>query len=720
MNQPSPSLDTCAHEPIHIPGSIQPHGALLAFDGGLRLVAWSANTLALLGVEPALGNTPETFGFKADIIASLHEAAQLMGTDETAPMVLELERNHVTFDVVIHAHLNRIIVEFESRNLSADEAASFARKAHRTIDRLKRQKNIEILLQTAVEEIQKLTGFDRVMAYIFRYDDSGDVVAEKCRADLDPYVGRRYPASDIPAQARRLYVLNTLRLIADVNYQPAPLIGLGDTEALDMSHCILRSVSPIHIEYLHNLGVQASMSVSIIVNGRLWGMIACHHMSTLQIPYSIRMACDVIAQIMASNVSSIQDRERAELNEQVADIRASFTDTLLNEDDVLRALSVHANALKTTLAADALVIAQQGKLMAFGDLDKDLASDILALLPTTGDDLIAWHTRREWPHALQARIGTWVGLLALRFDAVLGGWILALRLEQIETVRWGGRPEKEVTPGPMGPRLTPRGSFAEWKEIVRDSAEPWDNTRLEAARDLLTSLLRISSMRHAEIDRARRQLMAILGHDLRDPLNTIHVAAHLIKEGSSQGKMTEIIRNSSSRMERLIAQVLDMSRLESGIGLGINPSENDVTGMLGTLIDEAKIAHPGVEYKVDMPVSLHWQVDIDRLAQAANNLLSNARHHGNPNSNITLAARCDANHLCIEVSNEANAIDPDTLAGLFSPFKRSSSTTRRAGLGLGLYIAKEIIEGHKGKLTYHYQAPYVTFRMTLPINTRDD
>lgn len=715
INSQSPiTLANCAHEPIHIPGSIQPHGALLVFNNTLQLISWSENARALLGLPLTLHASIESLALNDDILDALKDTLVSMEDGEIAPIAVEARYQESIFDVVIHTHLNRIIIEFERRELSSDAVASFALKAHRAIDRLKRQKNLNALLQVAVEEIQKLTGFDRVMAYMFRHDDSGDVVAEKRRDDLDAYIGRRYPASDIPAQARRLYTLNTLRLIADINYKPVPLVGEQDGSPLDMSHCILRSVSPIHIEYLQNMGVGASMSVSIIVNGRLWGMLACHHMSALQIPYSIRMACDVIAQIIASNVVSLQEHARAELNAQASKIRIALVETLLNEDDVLRAFSSHAEALKQTLAADAIAVSQQGKLMIAGDIPLDIVAEIHELLPSEGDDLVLWQSRSEWPQALQALIDKWVGLLALRFDPVTNGWILAFRLEQIETVNWGGKPEKDIKPGPLGPRLTPRGSFDEWKEIVRDSAEPWDTMRLETARDLLSALLRVSNQRHAETDRARVQLMAILGHDLRDPLNSINLAAHFIKEDGEEGRMGNIIRNSSSRMERLISQVLDMSRLGTGIGLSIRPTRTNVIAVLNNLIDEARVAHPGVNYRAEVPDDLHWSIDADRLAQAVGNLLSNARHHGQPNASIRLTISHDENNLMIEVSNEANEIDPDVVANLFSPFKKSSSTRGRAGLGLGLYIAKEIITGHQGELTYHYQEPHVIFRVVVP------
>lgn len=181
----------------------------------------------------------------------------------------------VTFDLIVHRCDKAVAAEFERHIPAVSHPAAFAVKAHRGMDRLRRQRTIQSLLEVAVQELQERNGFDRVTAYRFGHDGSGEVVAESRRNDLEPFLNLRYPASDIPPQARRLYVINTLRLIADVRSTPVPLrAGGSETQTLDMSHCVLRSVSPVHIDYLTNMGVRASMSVSIVIDGRLWGLPA--------------------------------------------------------------------------------------------------------------------------------------------------------------------------------------------------------------------------------------------------------------------------------------------------------------------------------------------------------------------------------------------------------------------------------------------------------------
>ena len=713
------TLANCADEPIHIPGSIQPHGVLFAFDVDLKLAAWSANAASLLSTTPALGMAAAALDLPSGSLDLLREIQAELIDGCAMPTAMEVSAGGLEYDCIVHAHLGRVVAEFERRHQSSDVVASFALKAHGAIERLKRHQTIEALLNLAVTQVRQLTGFDRVMAYRFRHDDSGDVVAEARDESLEPFLGRRYPASDIPAQARRLYLINTLRMITDVDYTPVPMLGRDGDAPLDMSHAVLRSVSPIHVEYLHNMGVAASMSISIVANGKLWGMLACHHMSPHQVPYSIRMAADVFAQVLASTVQTLESRTEAAAVEEGAELGSRLLETMSHEDDLLTALEQHAPVLREVLEAHSLIMTQHGDIRCHGSITPELAQAIVQSIPDHDLALSQRNSLDDWPEALRPAVGSCVGMLVLSFDGASRAMLLALRPEQVEAVRWAGRPEKEIVAGPLGPRLTPRGSFDEWRETVRGRAEPWDATSLTIASQLLSKVSRFLAARNAEIERARMELMAMLGHDLRDPLQAINMAGALIERGTQSELIGRRIQSSSNRMQRLIGHVLDMSRINGGIGLGLEQRPTALHELVRELADDSAAAHPGSVFNVEIAEPVTASVDADRVVQVLANLLSNARQHGDPGAPITLSLRRDGGDAVLAVRNRGAAIDDALASRLFDPFKHTSlnKARNRGGVGLGLYIAQQIVLGHHGTMGYHYQAPDVVFTVRLPTDT---
>jgi light-regulated signal transduction histidine kinase (bacteriophytochrome) len=498
-----------------------------------------------------------------------------------------------------------------------------------------------------------------------------------------------------------------------------------------MSHAVLRSVSPIHIEYLTNMGVLSSMSISIVVQGRLWGMLACHHLAPHQVPYSLRMACDVIAQILAASVQTLLTREHAQRLESAALLRARFVEHTTHSDDLVASLSELLPPLAQAFEAQGALVAEGSKLWTHGELSHDAARALVQWLDQQGESrtdaqIVDIHRRDDLPPELAGVLQAWCGLLALPFDRLSGGWLVFLRKEQVETIQWGGRPEKEYTPGPLGMRLTPRGSFDVWRQTVRGIAVAWDGTEREMARQLLDELMRVTAHRVAELNRARNQLLAVLGHDLRDPLHSISMAARVLEQsqngpGSAGNRLGQRIQSSSTRMQRLVSQVLDMTRLQGGLGLGLQFVETDLAPLIHDLLDESSMAHPGTRFEKRIASPLMATVDVDRMAQVVTNLVSNARHHGGVGELIRIDARHEGDGVVLEVRNVGNEIPADLAGLLFNPFKRQSLGNQRnkTGLGLGLYIAHEIVQSHGGTIGYRFDAPHVVFTVRFPARPPD-
>lgn len=716
QSHPPVTLANCDSEPIHVPGAIQPLGALLAFDAAGVLRYASETAPQVLGTPLALGYRCEPGALPPGLEHYL--SVWLDSADPVFdPLTLALDEH--TYDVIAHRNADGLtLLELERRG--DDTGIADPARIYRGIERIRLQRDIPGLLDRTVQEVQRATGFDRVMAYRFHPDDSGEIVAER-RGDptLEDWVGRRYPAGDIPAQARRLYTVNTLRQIADAQYQPVRVLGEDrhDEPPLEMSFSVLRSVSPIHLEYMANMGVRASMSLSLVIGGKLWGMIACHHHSPRQIPYPARLACEALAQVLSAALANIEGSERAEQARRSAALVSRLAERVSASENVHLALSGGPDSPAALLPNDAALCLWGNSVTVFGGIaPRGELAGILCALDQSGQRLV--HTSniaRDYPD-LQTDLVPYAGLLACKFDPMNNGWLIWLRKEQIETVVWGGKPEKQYAVGNLGPRLTPRGSFEAWREVTRDTSAPWLPAELEAADNLRDELSHIATSRAADVDRARTALLAMLGHDLRDPLQSISMAATLLSKTDSGARMGERIRYSSGRMQRLISQVLDLSRLQAGMGLGIEKRECCLSELINGLIEEKRQAYPGLLIEPDVQPGLTLMADTDRIAQVVTNLMSNARQHGAPRMPIRVTARLDGETIELTVVNHGAPIPDEVMAHLFSPFKPESMghSRNRNGLGLGLYIAEQVVRDHDGEIAVGCHDGLVVFTVILP------
>lgn len=714
---PEVDLGNCDREPIHIPGAIQPHGILFAFDRRLELVTASANLPDALHrgatVRPA------------DLGPEVEAAVRAIAAEPRSDVgVVTTSIGNRPWDVILHASGDLVFVELEPIPPGAPDRAQFAWMAQRALDVLQRATDTHELLDIAVREIRRLNGFDRVMAYRFRHDDSGEVVAEDKRADLEPFAGLRYPAADIPAQARRLYVENPLRLIVDVRYRPAPLVPSlhpRTSEPFDLSHSVLRSVSPIHVEYLSNMGVAASMSVSIVVEGKLWGLIACHHTSPRFVTHAVRMACRLLSQTLGlmveRNEAASRLRRRAASQ---ASLRA-LTVAAARAEDPVRALSSGTETVRDLLDASGAAVSYDSRIETLGDAPpRPALAELLAWLETPrGREIVAIDDMAaRIPGVASSRHA---GMLATCFDAEHRGWVMWFRPEEIETVRWAGNPDKVYPEGPLGRRLSPRGSFAEYTQTVRGRARPWTHADLEVATTLRSELLASTLRRSNEFERTRDLFMGVVGHDLRSPLNAIGLAAELIAEGreldrATLARVSDRLTSSTHRMRNMVDQLLDFSRLQSGLGLGITLAPTDLHALARNIIDEATIARPGSEVTLRLSGPAVHDLDGDRIGQVLSNLLSNARHHGSPSAPIVVDIRGDDRGVTVAVTNRGPTIPPEVLPRLFDPYKPESIRKRenRGGLGLGLHIVKQIVDGHGGEVIVESANDQTTMTVVLP------
>ena len=495
MNAISTAAQGCAAEPIQYPSAIQPHGYLIScvlHDWTIRHV--SANVVHLLDVPPdvLLGQSLQEF-LTQDVLQPVADVANL--AEPGAPPLRAVTGNvgpdARLFDVSVHLAEGLVHLEFEPRDGSMRGLAPSA-IAQSMIARVAAEERIEDMHQRAVEQLRQLIGFDRVLVYRFLPDGAGEVIAEARADDIDPLISLRFPESDIPVQARALYVRNRLRIIPDTGYAPSPVLPpLGETgRPLDMSMHLLRSVSPMHLEYSRNMGVAASMSISLLSGGRLWGLIACHHRAPCFLSASTRAAAELFGLFLSMRVSA-HDQHLAGVRDELArEVRETLWRKLASTRDLDGALAGELEHLAVSLNCDGVGIFLRGRWLASGAApDAAQAPDLLAWL-TGGrndrSDVFSTHLASEWCSGHCAP-GELAGLLAIRLGRH-DDWLLFFRKEQVQDVQWAGEPAKLSQSREGRMVLKPRERFAAWNETIRGQSLAWsdvDRRMAERLRHLL-------------------------------------------------------------------------------------------------------------------------------------------------------------------------------------------------------------------------------------------
>lgn len=525
-------LTNCDREPIHLLGGVQPFGVLIAVSKSWIVERVSANCADILGIEPgdALGRPLDSLINGQALHDLRNRVALLTGSDNVERAYrCELRGDGRLFDLALHISGDLIVIEAEPAQDVGGDAMSSVRSM---ITRVDRSKSMETFLQEGARLIRGLTGFDRVMVYRFDGDGSGEVVAEAVRAGIGAFKGMHYPASDIPKQARVLYKRNPIRIIADVNDQAVRVIPERDEagQPLDLSLSVLRSVSSIHIEYLKNMGVRASMSISIIVDDELWGLFACHHYAPKTVDLYTRSVSEFFAQLYALRLESRERRETMAYERRARDVSDQLLGAIASDDALLNDPSWLGDILRQAIPADGVGVWINGASAFSGDTPPagEFRRLIGALNARGGDTIVATDHIAGFIDGAERYADRAAGMLAIPISRSKRDYVVLFRHEVIRSVSWGGDPHKPVEYGPNGPRLTPRESFAEWKELVRGRSRRFTVSEERVAETLRATLIEVvlrmadeaASQRQAASER-QELLIAELNHRVRNILGVI-------------------------------------------------------------------------------------------------------------------------------------------------------------------------------------------------------
>lgn len=526
-------LAYCDREPIHHIGRIQSFGWLLAFSSDWIITHASANCRILTGAEALdMIGRPASEYIDANALHDLRGRLQILATAESIDRLFEIDLvgDGRTFDVAVYRSDRSFVLEVEpSESGRLRDLVSYVRPM---VARMRQSRSLQELCQSGARHLRALTGFDRVKVYRFDQNKSGQVVAEWRAPGVDSYMGLHFPATDIPAQARALYTKNMLRIIVDVDDQTTAILPATDPngQPLDLTMSGIRAVSPIHIEYLRNMGVKASMSVSIMKRGELWGLFACHHHKPLRLPYSVRTAAELFGEFFSYIL---------EQSEGDAALARQSRARLLHDEIMARV--ARGNSLGDTLNDFAATIAEvipydgmaawiDGEYRTVGIAPTREEFEPLSRFLNTAASSAIWATDKlstAFPPAA-AYVDRCSGLLALPVSRVPRDYIVLFRREHVHEVNWAGNPDKpaEIVEGDS--RIHPRKSFELWKQERRGYSRPWEEDEIAIAQSLRVTLLEVvlqlADAAHRDRAQAHKRqefLIAELNHRVRNILNLV-------------------------------------------------------------------------------------------------------------------------------------------------------------------------------------------------------
>ena len=614
VNRDLVNLTNCDHEPIHIPGSIQPHGCLFSVNTGTGTIEFvSENIFEFTGYQltDLIGQKWETFFPERNLSELVPDTASKQET-------VRLPFPSGNYEAHYHISGNQAVFELERIYEKKDLAPDLINLSSEFVDYIENTSTIRELCDRVVRGIKKVTGYDRVMVYRFDELYNGAIIAESKNEALESFQDLHYPHTDIPSQARELYLKNQLRVIADVNYTAVPIYtaGNGHSKDLDLSFAVLRSVSPIHCQYLRNMGVGATLTISLVHKQKLWGLIACHHYSPKTISYEVKMAAKLLGHIITSQLEARQISEQFKVT---SNCNAALTRvTSLNfrpERSYLQELATNADTLKICNASGVAFVFDGKVYQSELSPGRDYTLELCRRLRQTGKgkEMQITSLLALYPE-FDTFCETFPGVLFFPLSET--GGILWFRQEPIKNITWAGDPSKAIEKVKGG--LSPRKSFEQWKDIVKCQSTNWLSPEIIAARNFadvtekFIQSIRLSEERDKQkelsetVSRTNSELEVInwiSTHDLQEPLRKIRMTASILlneneKLPSSAHKMIVKMSEHAAQTQALMKDIQKYSRLSGSAdhfsGLSLNTIVQEITKQL-----EQKLSTRRYEFHID-------------------------------------------------------------------------------------------------------------------------
>lgn len=726
VNRELVNLTNCEQEPIHIPGSIQPHGFLLGLKAKSFEVDYcSENCQNFIGIShlKILGKE-----FKAVFgQAALNSLTEYISQDKMlSSLLLKVDLLDRSFLCTVHLSEGVYIMEAEPINTQAKQPNEVYDHTTQFLSYMHTTQSLQDLCNLVATGTREITGYDRVMIYRFDNQYNGEVFAESKREDLEPFLGLHYPHTDIPPQARDLYMKNLLRIITDIDYTPVPIYTIDDQENknLDLSLSILRSTSPIHVQYLHNMGVGATLTISLIYKQKLWGLIACHHYSPKNITPEIRLAAQLQGHFITSQIDVRQSNEQFEISKKVNaafDRLDSFH--LTGETSSFEEL-VSQEDLLNICNASGVSIVYEGKVYKKGITPS--TKEIRFISSFFAEKLCTpsfqTHKLLDLLPDHRALCENTAGAIYHSLDIEKQNCIIWYRPETKKQVNWAGDPSKSIIKDKKG--LSPRNSFKLWKEIVDCTSKPWLEPELETTAAYVNGLQRqISLFKSIQEEQKYRELYKMLqeanaelenmnwisSHDLQEPLRKIQlITSHLMIEEEIPNSVQDSLKRlnlSAEKMRTLLEEIMKYNRVkyteESVESVDLNKLVNEIAG---SLTSESEVP---LEIKVkELPTIQGIPFFLRQLFE---NLIGNSIKYRKTDrkSEIEISAKKspkayptknDKKYHVISVKDNGIGFEEKYAESIFNIFSKLHLPSEYSGSGMGLALCKKIVKNHHGHI----------------------
>ena len=713
-------LSNCDREPIHIPGQIQSHGFLIVIDNECIIRFFSDNIADfisgvsgdLLGqpiqyIESLLSNTHQP-GF----ITQLIDIGRInKNFDQINPFQIDI--SGISYYLIISTSDENYMLEFEQT--VSDFALDMQKMIGRSISEMLADKSLQSLLKNTVIQVKNIIQYDRVMVYRFAEDGHGEVVAEEKNKDLASWLGLHYPASDIPKQARDLYVLNLTRLIANVNTIPSKIKTAANSQStLDLTNAQLRAVSPIHIQYLKNMGVASSFSISLLYKKELWGLIACHNYTPRFIDYKSRESSKLIGQIVSSALEFTQHVENQQIKEVFKNNLDQLAKSLQKSDSIENAITGESvNLLSVVHASGAILIYEKNTIKLGTTPDDEQLARLISWIKENNREPIYYTSNLSsvYPEA-SAYPHIACGMLLCVLSRELEEYVIWFKPELIQKISWAGNPEKPVEINTNGLlQISPRHSFEVWSQTVSGTAESWSAEEIKSAIRLKEEITYTINQKAGAIRLLNEKLRSAyeeldtfsytISHDLKNPLSAIKSYAQLLTRDQTiteRGQtLLQRIDERTNQMNLMINAVLDYSRIGRS---ELQYRKINTGSLIINIIKDLELIYDTHNLKITIGETPDLQGDPIMMLQVFSNLIGNAvkySQYADP-AIVHIEGIVNETDICYTIKDNGLGIAINDLTRIFELFNRMDNVKDIEGSGVGLAIVKRIVEKHKGRI----------------------